>query len=76
MKNDNQNELQSNFPKVGAPALRALAGAGYERLEQLANVSEAELKKLHGMGPSGIATLRKALEAQGLSFADKKKAKS
>lgn len=27
-----------DFPKVGAPALRALAGAGYTQLTQLAGV--------------------------------------
>ena len=32
---------------IGKPAQRALAPAGYTRLEQLAKVSEAELSKLH-----------------------------
>ena len=31
------------FPKVAKPALRALAGAGYDHLEQLANVPEDSL---------------------------------
>ncbi len=54
---------------LSQPAVRALTGAGYTRLEQLAGVQEAELLKLHGMGPKGIRTLRAALEARGLSFA-------
>ena len=54
---------------LSAPALRALNGAGYVRLEQLTRVSEAELKNLHGLGPRGIDMLRVALEEQGLSFA-------
>ncbi len=60
----------SDFP-VGfpSPARRALDGAGYLRLEQLNRVSEAELKKLHGMGPKAINLLRSALEEKGLSFA-------
>jgi hypothetical protein len=59
-----------DFP---SPPRRALAGAGYQRLEQLAEVSEAELKKLHGMGPKGIGQLKAALGAKGLSFAGGKK---
>ena len=51
----------SNFPKIGAPALRALYGAGYTRLEQLTQVSEAELGKLHGMGPKALSILKEAL---------------
>lgn len=55
-------------PGIGKPALRALVGAGYTRLEQLTEVTEAELLKLHGMGPKGLRILRSALEAKGLSF--------
>ena len=66
----NQN---TNFPAgLSAPALRALAGAGITNLDQLSQVSEAELKRLHGMGPKGIRILREALAARGLSFADGK----
>jgi hypothetical protein len=36
---------------LSQPALRALAGAGYATLDQLAKVREADLAKLHGMGP-------------------------
>ena len=59
-------------PKLSAPALRALAGAGISRLEQLTRVSEAEIKRLHGMGPNGLKQLRAALAAKGLSFAEGK----
>ena len=59
---------QGGFPKLSAPARRALASAGYTQVEQLAEVSEGDLKKLHGMGPSAIAALRAALEERGLSF--------
>ena len=63
---------ESNLPaRLSAPALRALASVGVTRLEQLTNFSEADIKKLHGMGPHGIKQLREALEHQGLSFADK-----
>jgi hypothetical protein len=60
----------SDFPKLSAPARRALAGAGYERLEQLNGVAEADLSRLHGLGPSAIEALRTALTERGWSFRD------
>ena len=69
-----QNDLQSDFPKLGQPALRALAGAGYTRLDQLTKVTEAELMKLHGFGPNALEKLRLALAEKGLSFAASKQA--
>ena len=66
-------QQESDLPAgLSEPARRALAGAGYVRLEQLSKVSEAEIKRLHGMGPKGIKLLRQALEAKGLIFADGK----
>jgi hypothetical protein len=64
------DKLQMDFPAgMSLPALRALAGAGYTRLDQLSKVAEADLLKLHGMGPKGMRILRAALKARGLSFA-------
>ncbi len=57
------------LPKVSQPALRALASAGYDQLEQLAGASEASLLQLHGLGPNAIAKLREALSEIGLSLA-------
>ncbi len=58
------------FPKaIGAPATRALLGAGFTELTQLAGVSAAELAKLHGMGPKGLRILQEALAERGLSLA-------
>jgi DNA-directed RNA polymerase alpha subunit len=62
------NNQKTDFPKTSKPAERALIKAGYTRLEQLSNVSEAELLKLHGMGPKALERLREALGAKGLSF--------
>jgi hypothetical protein len=65
------NEQATDLPpKLAAPAQRALAGAGYTRLEQLSRVTEAELKTLHGMGPKAMGQLRQALADAGLQFAD------
>jgi deazaflavin-dependent oxidoreductase (nitroreductase family) len=57
-------------PGLSQPAQRALKAEGYTRLEQLADVSEADLLKLHGVGPKAIEVLRPALAAQGLAFAE------
>jgi len=66
-------QRESDLPNgLSAPARRALTGAGYARIEQLTRVSEAELKKLHGLGLHGINLLRNALNEKGLSFAEEK----
>jgi hypothetical protein len=57
-------------PKLSKPAQRALAGAGYVRLEQLTKVRESELARLHGMGPKALRQLREALAERGESFAE------
>lgn len=54
---------------IGAPATRALAAAGITRLEQLTAFSEAELLKLHGLGPKAIRLLRQALFKRRLKLA-------
>jgi hypothetical protein len=59
---------ETDLPKLAAPARRALIGAGYTRLEDLTQVKESEIMKLHGMGPNAMQVLRKALQERGLSF--------
>ena len=61
-------------PALSGPARRALTNAGYRRLRQIARVNEAEVERLHGVGPKALAQLRHALVANGLSLADGKKA--
>ena len=56
---------------LAKPAQRALATAGYTTLDQLTQVSEQDLSRLHGMGPKAIRQLRDALAAAGLGFATK-----
>jgi predicted flap endonuclease-1-like 5' DNA nuclease len=70
MNTKNSEGPETDFPRqIGRPATGALAVAGYTRLEQLTQVTEAELLKLHGVGPKAIRILRETLEAQGMSFA-------
>ena len=76
MNKEQHDNIESDFPNgISAPARRALAGAGYSRLDQLTGVTERELLKLHGMGPKAANLLRQALAARGLSFADDPKEK-
>ncbi len=66
----NQKQPEAgNLPKLAAPARRALEAAGIDRLEQLTTVREADIARLHGIGPNALRQLRRALAANGLSFA-------
>jgi hypothetical protein len=68
-------EQESDLPReLSNPARNALTAAGIRRLDQVAAHTEAELLKLHGVGPKTIPVLRAALAAQGLAFAGAKKA--
>ena len=58
------------IPNLGAPANRALAGAGYATLTDVSRAGERELLALHGVGPKAIRILREAFAERGLDFAD------
>jgi hypothetical protein len=71
MNSKRRDERESDLPvNLANPARRALVEAGYWRLEQLTEISEAEVKQLHGVGPKALEQLRRALSTNGLSFAD------
>ena len=53
---------------LAAPARRAMQNAGITNLEQLGSWTKAELLKLHGIGPTSIPKLKKALKSRGYSF--------
>jgi len=55
---------------LSSPARRALTRAGYTRLEQLTQVRESDLYRLHGMGAKAIGQLRVALAARGQGLAE------
>jgi hypothetical protein len=72
-KIEHRDQQESDLPaELASPARRALVQAGYSRLEQLTELSEAEVMQLHGIGPNALAQLRRALGAKGLSFAVRK----
>ncbi|MFS0575004.1 helix-hairpin-helix domain-containing protein [Sporosarcina sp. 179-K 3D1 HS] len=55
-------------PGMAKPAVRALTEAKIESLEQLAAMTEADLSKLHGIGPRALQQLREALAYKGMAF--------
>ncbi|MGV3763792.1 RNA polymerase alpha subunit C-terminal domain-containing protein [Parapedobacter sp.] len=56
------------FATLSAPARRALAHMGVTTAEELSGYSEKEILALHGIGPSSLPKLRKALAESGLAF--------
>jgi hypothetical protein len=69
MTTNSNNGTVSVLPKgIGKPALRALTSAGYLQLEQFSRLTEAEVMKLHGMGPKAMGLIREAMAEKGLSF--------
>ena len=52
------------------PARRALTRAGYTQLDQLTQVRESDLYRLHGIGAKAIGQLRVALAACGKGLAE------
>lgn len=53
---------------IGAPATRALTGAGITSLEQLDDWTAARLGSLHGVGPIAIDRLREAQAERGIEL--------
>lgn len=66
-----QDKPASGFLSLlGAPARRAMMQAGISTLAELSQRSEAEMLKLHGVGPKTLPVLRQALADAGLAFAN------
>jgi hypothetical protein len=59
------------YSLLSAPARRALEREGIDDVKKLARFTEKEILKLHGLGPSTIPKLKRALEKEGLSFMEK-----
>jgi len=53
---------------LSAPARRALQHAGFTDPAVLASHTEKEILALHGIGPTAMPILRKALREAGLAF--------
>jgi hypothetical protein len=56
------------FGSLSRPAQRALAHAGIHNLSGLPAWREADIAKLHGIGPNALAKLKEMMAGQQLSF--------
>ncbi len=66
---ENKRKPKDGFLSIiSAPARRALENAGIHTLHELANYSESQLLKLHGVEKTTIPKLRMALEENHLTF--------
>lgn len=65
---EKQKAVNADFAGLSAPARRALASAGIASLKDVTRFSEADLLRLHGIGPSAMPILRAALKKAKLSF--------
>ncbi len=71
MTKSKHDDAEGDLPTgIGKPAQQALAGAGYVWLEQFTKLYEADVLRLHGMGPKALRIIRSALATKGLAFAD------
>ena len=64
----NPPQLDAAFAKLSKPAQRALMSAGIYTAKDLAGNTRAEVKALHGIGPSAFPILEAALKSVGLKF--------
>lgn len=60
--------IETDLPKLGGPAQRALFNAGLTTLSKLSRVSEQEVADLHGIGKSTLKILKQTLKDKGKSF--------
>lgn len=66
---EKEKRPEDNFLSLlSAPARRALENEGLITIFLLSEKSEAEILKLHGMGPGSLPKLRNTLKLNGLSF--------
>lgn len=72
-KKKSTEEMVDEWPlRPENPARQALREVGITDLQQLTQFSEAELLKLHGVGPKAIRLLREVLALRGFAFAPPK----
>lgn len=54
--------------QLSLPARNSLISNGINSVQDLSNYAEKDVLGFHGMGPSSIPILRKALDEKGLSY--------
>ena len=63
-------KLDGEWKKLGlaAPARRALVNAKIIRIDDLKKITEAKLISLHGMGPSSLPKIKRAMRKKKIKF--------
>jgi DNA-directed RNA polymerase alpha subunit len=61
---------EGEWQKIGlsAPAIRALINANLTKIEHLKRITEKQLLSLHGMGPSSLPIIKKAMKKHKVNF--------
>jgi len=64
------DKLDGEWKKLGlsAPARRALVNAKLTKIEHLKKLTEKQLMSLHGMGPSSLPLIKKAMKKYKVNF--------
>jgi ERCC4-type nuclease len=60
--------IEKLLKQLSGPAQRAIIDTGVKTVEELANMSEAEIKALHGIGPSAIQTIKMFMAENGMAL--------
>ena len=63
-------QVEHEWEKIGlsAPARRALINAKLTKIEHLKKITEKQLMSLHGIGPSSLPIIKKAMKKYKVSF--------
>ena len=63
-------QVEQEWEKIGlsAPARRALINAKLTKIEHLKKLTEKLLMSLHGIGPSSLPIIKKAMKKYKVSF--------
>jgi hypothetical protein len=63
-------QVEQEWEKIGlsAPARRALINAKLTKIEHLKKITEMQLMSLHGIGPSSLPIIKKAMKKYKVSF--------
>lgn len=64
----NKKPADGFLATLSSPARNALIHYKIDTVKKLAKYTQAEILKLHGVGPASLPALQKALKEAGLSF--------
>jgi ERCC4-type nuclease len=60
--------IEKLLKQLPGPAQRAILDAGIKTVEELSNMSEAEIMSLHGLGPNAVQTIKRFMAENGMAL--------